>query len=309
MMNEGGGVPGLDRDALEDPGARGAVARFLDACAREDESAARAVLTAGSQDGFNIHAGPTGDISARLGEEAEDGDFRLVPVTLGADGEEQEMPFLVREEEGEWRVDMSATMERVMGFDPEDLVESMGQAMAGGMEAMGEALAGGFQAMGDAMSSAFSGGGDDEAGADAAEAIAEAEWALPIDMAPTAAMDALALLQKLALYYDPPFAPGDDEIDRTANSEDGGTSLYARYGTDSAGFLVQETAAGDHYLTVNVTTYGMDRGQDLSRNLVRMQDAGEITYAEAVVKLSGPRTARRLAGAFLAGRFGIDDLA
>lgn len=306
-MDDDAGALRIEGASIHDQGPEGAVARFLDACSRDDEDGARANLTLNSQEGFNINAGPRGTFGARVEEIQLDGEDVIVPVTLASEDGEQTLPFLVRFEGAGWLVDMEATMERLLGCNPNELLESMGQAMAGGMEAMGEALATGLGAMTGATLDSPPGdtvGEDDWAGY---SDDVEAEWELPVSEVPHDVPGALELVRRIGRYLEPPFEPGDSEFDRQQSEDGSMRNLYARHGDEDAGFRVQESVGGDHYLSISITTYGILNGASLAFNLIHMRDQGVDMHAEAKVTVTATEMARKCIGAYLGGRFGIDD--
>jgi hypothetical protein len=311
-LNEGG--------SPEDSGAREALKKFLDACARRDEETALECLAEESRDGFNIDAGPQGDTNAQFGEEERDGEFVVIPTKLTVDGLNQEMPFSMKEEGGQWRLDMMATMERLMGFDPEEMVESMGQAMADGMESLGDALASGFESMGEAMGEAMSpvdaapaersadpaDSASEEGGFDSAE-MGHSEWKIPIFAAPDSGERGMQLLRRIGRYFDPPFAPGEDEYERTSNEFEGGSSLQARYGDESAGFFVMESENGEDFRSVTVIGHGLPDEGDLQLQYMRVSADDNDSGNTATIRARSTAITRRAMGAYLSGLYGIED--
>ncbi len=132
--------------------ARAAYARYLDAMLRGDEEAAKALLTRSSLEGGELSlSGGIVDGSYDIGTPSREGAEVLIPSTL-RDGENtQEMTAVLVQEDGAWKVDLRATMFRTIGFDPEAMVEGLGNAMAetlgGAMGQLGESLAAGMGAL------------------------------------------------------------------------------------------------------------------------------------------------------------------
>ena len=81
------------------------IARFIEASAARDTDAALAILTAGSREGFDINGTSFEEATIHIGEvESEEGHF-VVSTSLEDEDGANEMPFVVREEGGELRVD------------------------------------------------------------------------------------------------------------------------------------------------------------------------------------------------------------
>jgi hypothetical protein len=237
-------------------------------------------------------------MNAVFGEDEVDGEFVVIPTTLTVEGMNQSMPFSMREEDGQWRLDMSATMERLMGFSPEEMLESMGEAMAESMGAIGDAMSEGMGAIGDAISESFDSTGE----------TGSSEWVVPIFTAPENGEQGMQLLRRVGRYFDPPFAPVEEELERTVTDFEGGSAVQARYGDVSAGFFVQESENAEDFRSVTVIAHGLPEGCDLQLQYLRVsaddQDAGNT----ATVRATAPEITRRAIGAFLGGLYGIDDV-
>jgi len=137
------------------PGPREVVAEFLRLTVdASDLNKAKLHLTkrsveSGSFDGAAVPAGST----YTLGAEESDELGRRISVSVkspapgGGDAQEMTVPVIVVEEEGQWRIDLPATMERLMGGVTSALgqaVGAMGEALTSAMTGMGEALAEGY---------------------------------------------------------------------------------------------------------------------------------------------------------------------
>jgi hypothetical protein len=122
------------------PTPREVVASFLRLTVdTPDLQKARLHLTRRSVEAGDFHAGavPAGS-TYTLGAEEADDLGRRIPVSVKSPGvgdaaaQEMTVPMIVVEEEGQWKIDLPATMERLMG--------GMGEAMDKVTGAMGEAL-------------------------------------------------------------------------------------------------------------------------------------------------------------------------
>ena len=103
------------------------VRTFMEAAMAEDEVACRACLVKKERenDNFDFNSKtPSGDYT--IGSVDYEGDEALVPCTI--DG--QKITFVLQEEDGEWRLSLMATIQRMFG----GMAEQMGQAMAEGMQ-------------------------------------------------------------------------------------------------------------------------------------------------------------------------------
>jgi len=109
-------------------------------------------VASGSFDAAAVPAGST----YTLGAEEADELGRRIPVSVkspvpgGGDTQEMTVPVVVVQEEGEWKIDLPATMERLMGGVTAALGDAMGQAMG----AMDQALTSAMSAVGEALEGA-----------------------------------------------------------------------------------------------------------------------------------------------------------
>ncbi|MEX2213604.1 MAG: hypothetical protein WD768_05725 [Phycisphaeraceae bacterium] len=134
------------------------VRQFIDAASRKDEEAMKACMCRKTLEGGQFHAsGPTID-RYELGEVTTEGEIVIVPAAMKAKDvpegqpEEMTMPFVVVPEDGAWKIDMSATVERLMGFSMDDMMEQVGDAMKGAVEGLAEGMKQAFDGMGEALS-------------------------------------------------------------------------------------------------------------------------------------------------------------
>lgn len=91
-------------------------------------------------------------VELKIGNVTVDGDTATVQADVKSDGQGQELPIIVVKQEGQWRVDMAATIEKLMGgLDlaamMEEGMKQMAQGMSQAMEGMGEAMKGAFEGM------------------------------------------------------------------------------------------------------------------------------------------------------------------
>jgi hypothetical protein len=125
---------------------------FLDASLRKDKPAMEALLTKQSLASGTFNGqGPEG-LRLVMGEAKMEGDKALInvkgfPLEAPEAGEPaMTMPCLLVQEDGHWKFDLMATMERMLGGSLEtvmtQLAEGMGQAMEGIGQALSEAMGG-----------------------------------------------------------------------------------------------------------------------------------------------------------------------
>lgn len=306
-------IVGADRD---DPGPKGVVLGFLAASDAGDEPAALDLLTANSKEGlsFNPESFPGG--TATFGEVMEEAGEFIVPVTMSAEGEAQEMPFVVREEDGVLRLDLDRSMERMLGFSPQSLMEEMGGALAEGMgkvmEGVGEALAEGLSSIGGALAGgpdaleAPAGSEEPEVGEGPVE-IAERHWVLPGGACPPE--DLLDVGLRLGGLFRPPFAPPAEELDSEEWAAEGSRARTTRWGNEEQGFTVVESFAemeGFASHSLSAAAYGLPDDREL--NLVWVRSA--VGESEPTVNISigarGPETSLDAMEAWLAGGYGLE---
>lgn len=131
--------------------ARRVADRFLDAVRQGNEATARSLLLTSDDESVEL-PGMSEEEKAgyELGPGQVEGELVVVEARLWrtppgeTEQEEQEMPLVVRREEGEWKVDIGASITRMFGFDMEEaftqMAEGLGEALSEGMEAMAKGL-------------------------------------------------------------------------------------------------------------------------------------------------------------------------
>ncbi|MBM4041493.1 MAG: hypothetical protein FJ290_23575 [Planctomycetes bacterium] len=133
-----------------------AVERFLQAAQSGDEATVRELFILGEGEKMDFDKMHASTVSYELGEPQADGELAVVEARIsgpapegGGEPEVQAMPLTLRRVDGAWKVDMGATITRLMGFDlgeaMSQMAEGLGNAMAKGMEAVAE----GFSALGE----------------------------------------------------------------------------------------------------------------------------------------------------------------
>ncbi len=123
--------------------------RFLDASLRKDEAEMKACLTRRTLESGQLKAGPEG-VTFEVGEPAVEAEIIVVPVKgvpiENVEGAPPEMvlPCVMMREDGDWKLDMIATMERMMGGGMAAAFEQIGSAMGEAMKGVGDAMASAF---------------------------------------------------------------------------------------------------------------------------------------------------------------------
>ncbi len=113
-------IQGADRN---DTGPGGVIARYLEAIAAQDETALSACLTEESRKIYGLEQAALTDCTVTIGTVTAEGDMFVVPTTTVDASGTDEFSFVVREEGGELRMDMNATMAKAMGISPEELMK------------------------------------------------------------------------------------------------------------------------------------------------------------------------------------------
>lgn len=153
MANESSNLTPADLTA-----ARNVAEQFLQAVQRGDEAAARGMLILTEGESLDFKAMHASTTSFELGQGQADGAQAVVeakiteitpgkgePAQGGAAQSVKDMPLVLRRVDGVWKIDMGASITRLMGgLNLEEMMTQMakglGDVMAKGMEAVGEAF-------------------------------------------------------------------------------------------------------------------------------------------------------------------------
>ncbi|MFO0934816.1 MAG: hypothetical protein U1E39_19190 [Planctomycetota bacterium] len=129
--------------------ARAVAVRFLDAVKAGDEPAARALLHVREGETIDFRTMHESTGAYTLGPAEADGANVVTVATItAAPGRDAppSLPVVLSRPDGTWKVDMGASMNRLLGVDLEGMVkqmaEGLGAALSQGFDAMGQALAG-----------------------------------------------------------------------------------------------------------------------------------------------------------------------
>jgi hypothetical protein len=134
--------------------ARQTAERFLQAVQRGDEPAARELLILGKGEKMDLKSMGESIASYSLGEPQAEGERVVIVATVVPKPGQQEvppLPMVLTRAGGDWKLDMSASINRMLGVDVAQmmntLVQGIGDAMAKGMQAIGEGLSQGLSAL------------------------------------------------------------------------------------------------------------------------------------------------------------------
>lgn len=127
--------------------ARAVAVTFLEAVKRGDEAAARAVLIVRDGETVDFKTMHESTASYALGEATADGAQVVAIATItarpGTDAPPA-LPIVLSRGGAVWKIDMGASMSRLMGVDlnalMKEMAEGLGSAMAQGLGAIGEGL-------------------------------------------------------------------------------------------------------------------------------------------------------------------------
>ena len=151
--------PALSLSAQDLSLARQVADQFFQALQRGDEAAAKALLIPHEGESVDLNAMQPGASGGyELGQPRAEGDEVIVDAKLTgaapqesgaspqeAGPQEQALPLVLRRVDGDWKIDMGASITRMLGVNVEDamtgMAEGLGNAMAKGVEAFAEGLA------------------------------------------------------------------------------------------------------------------------------------------------------------------------
>jgi hypothetical protein len=143
----------------DDSGPAGAILRMMIAQLSQDKEALKNAVTENTLSTMGQPNAPGKDLSVKFKSpqfEGDDQNTAVLPAELLVDGQPQELPFITVKEDSGWKVDMPATLQRLMGGSMEQLTAAFEE----GMKQMAEGMKGVMEGMGEAMSEAFGGSGD-----------------------------------------------------------------------------------------------------------------------------------------------------
>lgn len=142
------------------------VQAFIKAAAFDrDEEAVKKLVTKASAAQGNFNPPPDAhEMNITLGDATQEGEEWVIPMTIANPKDpsqpDMKMPMTLTMEDGQWKIDMIRTMDRMFGGSMDTLVQGMTDALKGVGEAMAEGMKQAFDGMGEAMNAALSSPGD-----------------------------------------------------------------------------------------------------------------------------------------------------
>ncbi len=126
---------------------------------RDQEAVKKLVTKASAEQGSFSPPGDANEMNIEIGQPELDGQEWVVPVTIinpkDASQPPFRTPFTIRVEEGEWKIDMLRTMERMFGGSMDAVMDGMVDALKGVGEAMAQGMQQAFEGIGDALGGAL----------------------------------------------------------------------------------------------------------------------------------------------------------
>jgi len=120
---------------------------FLGASLRHDEAAMRACVTRQTLESDRMRNDAPEGFTFALGEAKTEGENAIIPVALtppGATRPAMRMECVMTLEDGAWKVDLGAALDRMMGGPMAEATEGMAADMAQAMESVGHAMSPGL---------------------------------------------------------------------------------------------------------------------------------------------------------------------
>ena len=136
------------------------VKAFIQASVHDrDDAAVRELVTkASAEQGSFSPPADAGEMQIDMGEPAQDGAEWVVPVTITNPNDSNQpvikTPFTLTEEDGQYKINMIRTMDRMFGGDVNGLMDGMVDALKGVGEAMADGMKQAFDGLGEAMGQA-----------------------------------------------------------------------------------------------------------------------------------------------------------
>ena len=153
-------------ESLTPDQATAIIKAFIQAAAFDrDEEAVKKMVTKASAEQGNFSPPPDAhEMTITLDPATQEGEEWVVPLTItdpkDTSKPPMKMPMTLTVEEGQWKINMIRTMDRLFGGSMEAVMDGMVDALKGVGETMAEGLKQAFDGMGEAMSGAFQGSGD-----------------------------------------------------------------------------------------------------------------------------------------------------
>ena len=120
-------IIGADRDEQT---PKGVTSRLIEAAVAKDEDTFKSCLTQNSLEMISVDEMALEGNTVTFGDVTAEGELFIVPTSADDGNSSEDFTFVVREENGELRIDMQATMERMMGMSQEEAREQILEKLA-----------------------------------------------------------------------------------------------------------------------------------------------------------------------------------
>lgn len=124
--------------------ARDTAEAFLQAVKAADEARARALLLIREGESMDFKTMHESTASYELGPAQAEGDRVVVVAKITGVNAPPVLPIVLTRAGGAWKVDMGASMEKLVGGSLNELVQTLGTAMAKGMDALAQGVSEAF---------------------------------------------------------------------------------------------------------------------------------------------------------------------
>lgn len=305
-MTEKVTIIGAERD---DQGPKGLLVRYIEAAVAKDAETFAACLAANSREMIGVDQMALEGNTVTIGDVAEEGEYFVVPTIAADEHSSDEMNFMVREEDGELRVDMQATMERAMGMSRDDLVDQVVETVADSMESvaagMTEVFSKGLESADEALGKSVD--LSSETLAYGQEDLVQGQWVLSQEALSAFPEHLLTAAYAVGKFMTPPFSPAMTELETEEYGTDASQVKTSRYGEEHQGFTVTENlTSGEGFSThsVTVNAFGMAEGHEISSVWVRYT-SGDTVTENVTIQASASQESLQEVERFLAEEIGI----
>ena len=290
---------GADRD---DQGPKGLVLRYLEAAIAKDENAFNACLAENSREMIGVDQIALEGCTVTIGDVAAEGELFFVSTTATDEKGTDSFAYAVREENGELRVDMQATMERMMGMTQEEARDQIIEKVADELETVAEEVAGAIPKNPESMIEAAVKGDDEEAG------LHHGIWMLSEEAMADFPEQILTAGYAVGRFMTPMFSPPMQELDTEEYGTDESQVKTTRYGDGDHGFSVTENlTSGEGFSThsVSVSSYGDPQGRQISAEWVKTQYGDTPPNENVTITAMDSEESLKAVGKFISEEIGV----
>lgn len=299
---------GADRD---DQGPKGLIVRYLEAAIAKDENAFNTCLAENSREMISVDQIALEGCTVTIGDVATEGGLFVVSTTATDEKGSDSFAYAVREEDGELRVDMQATMERMMGMTQEKAKEQILDKVADGLGTIAEEIAETMpknpESIIEAMDQAS---GEDKTtkGEDEQAGLHQGIWMLSEEAMADFPEQILTAGYAVGRFMTPIFCPSMQELDIEQYGTDESQVKTTRYGDGDQGFSVTENqTSGEGFSThsVTVTSYGDPQGRQIMAEWVKSQSGDTPPNENVTITAMASEESLKAVGKFIAEEIGI----